>query len=159
MAVTDIINFTPGEFSPRELYVDKKHLVVIGSSHDNRPLDQPLVSEDVNILRCESQTVKALIYDISDKNKIKEIRVAELEGSYISSRKVGSLIYLTANKYLDYYRIMEDEGSEPSFYRDSAIEDTTRNEIPYKDICYFPGRLVTQLPLDCRTDLIIWTRR
>jgi inhibitor of cysteine peptidase len=154
MAVTDIINFTPGEFSPRELYVDKKHLVVIGSSYDNRPLDQPLVSEDVNIYPPvrKSQTVKALIYDISDKNKIKEIRVAELEGSYISSRKVGSLIYLTANKYLDYYRIMEDEGSELPFYRDSAIEDTNI-EIPYKDICYFPGRLQPNYLLTAGLDL------
>ncbi|MCR6544581.1 beta-propeller domain-containing protein [Dehalobacterium formicoaceticum] len=142
MAVTDIINFTAGEFSPQELYVDDKHMVVIGSSYDNRPMAKPGISEDIRIYppMPRSQTVKAVIYDIRDKNKIKEIRVAELEGSYISSRKVGSLVYLTANKYLDYYRIMNGEESAAlPIYRDSMLKDTDI-KIPYQDICYFPGR-------------------
>ncbi|MGI6685195.1 MAG: beta-propeller domain-containing protein [Bacillota bacterium] len=155
MAVTDIIKFTPGEFSPQELYVDDKHLVVIGSSYENRPMDEPMISEKVKIYPPvrRSQTVKAIIYDISDKNDIKEIREVELEGSYISSRKVGSLIYLTANKYLDYYQILKGEefGAVP-FYRDSIQKDTDI-KIPYEDICYFPGRLEPNYLLTAGLDL------
>ncbi|MGI6677519.1 MAG: beta-propeller domain-containing protein [Dehalobacterium sp.] len=143
MAVTQIIKFNLGEFSPRELYVDDKHLVVIGSSYDNHTMNRPLIAEDINIYPpvLQSQTVKVLIYDISNKSNIKKIREVELEGSYISSRKVGSLVYLTTNKYIDYYRIMkgEEEAALP-FYRDSIMKDP-KIEIPYKDICYFPGRL------------------
>ena len=47
-----------------------------------------------------SETVKAVIYDISDKTNPKKLREVDLEGYYISSRKIGPHLYIIANKYI-----------------------------------------------------------
>lgn len=155
MAITDTITFTNGEFSPQELYVDEKHLVVIGSSYENRLMDQPKISEEVKIYPPvrSANTLKAIVFDITNKNDIKEIREVELEGNYVSSRKVGSQLYLTANKYLDYYYIMEgQESAAAPFYRDTKMKDDYII-IPYQEICYFPGRLEPNYLLVAGLDL------
>ncbi len=59
-------------------------------------------------------TVMAKIYDISNKEKITKIREIELEGQYISSRKVGSSLIILSNKYIDYYRILNGEQPQPN---------------------------------------------
>lgn len=101
-------------------------------------------------------TVMAKIYDISNKEKIIKVREIELEGQYISSRKVGSSLYLISNKYIDYYRILSGTvatkdmpsktSSEPSadipsaapVYRDSAGSDKLVT-VDFEKIRYFPG--------------------
>jgi len=143
MAITDTINFANEEFSPQELYVDKKHLVVIGSSYGTRYIDQPKTSQETKIYPPvpSANTLKAIVFDITDKKDITKIREVELEGNYVSSRKVGNQLYLTANKYLDYYYIMEgQEAVTVPFYRDTKMKDEYIS-IPYQEICYFPGRL------------------
>lgn len=156
MAVTDTLLFAEKKFSPQELYVDDRYLVVIGSSHENRIMEQPKASGEVKIYPPVpvSNTVKAVVFDIRNKNDIKQVREVELEGNYISSRKVGNKLYLAANKYLDYYHIMEYQESAEflPLYRDTQ----TKNDyiaIPYPDICYFPGRLEPNYLLVAGLDL------
>jgi inhibitor of cysteine peptidase len=155
MSVTEIINFTGDQFTPQELYVDDNFLVVIGSSYQNQYIDRPLISPEAKIyppLR-NLTTLKAEIFDITDKSNIKKIREVALEGNYVSSRKVGSLLYLAANKYVDYYRIMEDdETSALPFYQDTTMKDGGKT-IPYREICYFPGRLEPNYLLVAGLDL------
>ena len=88
-------------------------------------------------------TVKTIIYDITDRKNIQKLRETELEGHYISSRKIGSALYLAANKQIDYYYIMEqqeanvDSAYMTPAYRDSAGTDKLTN-IDFTDIRYFP---------------------
>ena len=71
-------------------------------------------------------------------SRIKKVREIELEGRYLSSRKIGSKLYLVSNKYINYYRIMEDAGvNDTPSYRDTAIKDEFIN-IDYGKIGYFP---------------------
>ncbi|MHB1420439.1 MAG: beta-propeller domain-containing protein, partial [Bacillota bacterium] len=88
----------------------------------------------------QNQSVKAIIYDISDKTKIKQLREVELEGNYVSSRKIKSSLYLVTNRYLNYYTIMEQgSGSSPApAYRDTAGANKFVT-VGYQDIRYFPG--------------------
>jgi uncharacterized secreted protein with C-terminal beta-propeller domain len=66
------------------------------------------------------------------------VRELEMEGNYLSSRKIGSNLYLTANKYIDVYPILErDEEAPAPVYRDSA-HGNGYQAIPYSDIRYFP---------------------
>jgi uncharacterized secreted protein with C-terminal beta-propeller domain len=60
---------------------------------------------------------------------------------YVSSRKVGSNLYLIANKYLDTYQIMK-QGVEPPLpsYRDTVGKGEFVT-IGYNDIHYFPNSL------------------
>jgi len=147
MKIVATLNFHGENFTPTEMYVDNKYLVVIGNNYYS--VAQPKESAPLNPeARRKTEiyppvygrgTVKALIYDISDKENIIKVREAELEGNYITSRKIGSALYLIANKYIDYYRIMEDKGEPPTpSYRDTAGKPEF-NGINYSDIRYFPN--------------------
>lgn len=153
MQVESIINFSGTNFSPVEMYVDSNRLVVIGNSYADRILPevepQPGLKKYV-IRYFDNRTVKAVIYDITDKSNAKKLREVELEGYYVSSRKIGNHLYMIASKEIDYYYIMshnyltnknatgtEGSGSVP-YYRDTAEKDEYI-PIDYKFIYYFPG--------------------
>ncbi|MDA8234688.1 MAG: beta-propeller domain-containing protein [Clostridia bacterium] len=148
MKVITALKYDENSFHPLELYVDKKHLVVIGNSYYNLPAKKEAAPAEKNaIIRpgppypLHVNTVKTIIYDISDKTNIKKLRETELEGNYISSRKIGSALYLTANKYIDYYYILK-QNQEPltPLYRDSAGKGLPRR-LNYQDIRYFPNSI------------------
>lgn len=83
-------------------------------------------------------SVKALIYDMTDKENITLLREIELEGNYISSRKIGSALYLVANSHINNYYIQGGEINSTPFYRDTIKKDEYVN-IGYDAIRYFPG--------------------
>ncbi len=145
LKIANILKFDDGNFTPSELYIDETHLVVIGNTYyDSSPPAVPAPTNPEGTLKPEKcppifihNTVKGIIYDIRDKSSIKKLREIELEGDYVSSRKVGSALYLVANKYIDVYRIMDPEPPAPA-YRDSAGRDRFVG-VDYPDIRYFPG--------------------
>jgi inhibitor of cysteine peptidase len=146
MEVIKTLKFDGQNFNPQELYVDSKHLVVIGTAYHNSPVpiirdsaaDEKMICPPIPI----SSTVKAVVYDISNKSAINQLREIELEGNYISSRKIGSALYLVSNKYLDYYGILKEnnESSPTPYYRDSQ-KGKEFMPIDYSDIRYFPGQV------------------
>jgi inhibitor of cysteine peptidase len=137
-----------GYFSPREIYVDDKHLIVIGghSRYSIYPAEgKPgLMVPQVKMIRPRvgMDTTRAIIYELGDRSSLKQVREIELEGGYVSSRKIGSSLYMVTNKYLDYWTILKgDPAAEtvnpaPS-YRDSAAQEELQ-PIDFKDIRYFP---------------------
>lgn len=143
-----IVKIIKEDFSPSELYVDDKYLIVIGyATHDNpepkkltrRSLLKRVLPEIYPSPPDYRETTKTVIYDISDKTEIKKIREVELEGNYISSRKIGSSLYIVTNKYIEMYHIMEQNLSITPSYRDSISSKTNKFiKIDYKDIKYFP---------------------
>jgi inhibitor of cysteine peptidase len=132
------IDFKPENFQPHEIYVDDKYLVVIGSAYA-----EPNVNKYYASYR-GLRSVKAKIYDITNKADIKKPRVAELEGHYVSSRKIGASLYFIANRYIDSHYILNEKKAEDApefptpFYRDTAVS-MTRSSIAYDQIHYFPG--------------------
>jgi inhibitor of cysteine peptidase len=140
MAMVSTLDFTGKNFSPLEMYVDEKYLVVIGTCHS--PAVQPLYKSEGQSSRMImppyywSNTVKAIIYNIEDKSSIKQLRELEINGNYVSSRKIGSSFYLVANQYIYYSPGMEIENPRP-LYRDTAVKDSFI-EIDYPDIKCFP---------------------
>ena len=161
MKICSTLTFKDREFTPQEIYVDKQHLIVIGTSRKEIPCaDDPVpYSEEQNIMIYPPPfyfhpTVKTVIFDISDRENVRQLREVEVEGYYLSSRKIGAALYLVANRNINYYYIMEDkakimdqavtgrmrEGAEnpvPS-YRDTAVSDEFVS-VDYARIRYFPG--------------------
>ncbi|WP_258359643.1 beta-propeller domain-containing protein [Moorella sulfitireducens (nom. illeg.)] len=139
MQVTSILHFDAG-FTPRELYVDDRYLVVIGNSYNYNLYPAPgrPVPEIYPPPRYGKSTVKAIVYDLADKSNLKLLREIELEGYYVSSRKIGPALYLVANKNIDYYILKEGEANPLPTYRDSASGGGFTS-ISYEDIRYFPG--------------------
>jgi len=150
------VNYGDGSFNPQELYVDDKHLVVIGSGSPYTANDLPLVESKKMLIYPPKPYIsitKAIVYDISDKSAPKQIRELELEGSYLSSRKIGDSLYLISNKYADIYTIMNGHETVPApMVRDSAVQDRL-TEIAYTDIRYFPGFVEPSYMLVASVDL------
>ncbi|MCL6638681.1 MAG: beta-propeller domain-containing protein [Firmicutes bacterium] len=136
------LDFTGKNMVPRELYVDDRYLVVIGAVSGPDPIpiykEERVIAPEISPPCFPRNTVKAVIYDLTDKSAIKYLREVEVEGDYISSRKIGPALYLAANKYV-HYNIMEREadGLNPH-YRDTAVKDDF-TKIEFSDIRYFPG--------------------
>ncbi|NMB96586.1 MAG: hypothetical protein GYA02_08240, partial [Clostridiaceae bacterium] len=121
MKVESIITFDAEDFNPLEMYLDNDKLIVIGSSYT------------------KYESVRVFAFDIRNKANPTKIRNFEIQGNYVSSRKIGNYLYLIANKYVDYYRIMNDKSIKPTpFYKDSAIGKETI-DIDLKHVHYFPG--------------------
>lgn len=160
MDVVSIVTFDVKNFAPQEIYIDAERLVVIGTACNCIPLPcdeaertEPQAKTAIYPPYRQTGTVKALVYDLTDKSDIKKLREVELEGYYVSSRKIGSSLYLIANKYIDWYYIMEQNGSEGTpAYRDSAGSDAFVS-IPYSDIRYFPGSVEANYLLVAGLDL------
>ncbi|SDO74467.1 Secreted protein containing C-terminal beta-propeller domain [Paenibacillus sp. yr247] len=170
------------DFSPNELYVDDKYLIVIGNTfqRSNNPLTPSVSSSTAAVPNTDlekkrmiypgysRQSVKAYIYDIADKANPKQVRDLELDGSYVSSRKIGSSLYLIANEYVGMYHIMKQnalesgtagqgqqgQGVTPNVpgYKDSAVSQDFQT-IDYKDIRYFPNSAQSNYMLVAGLDL------
>lgn len=145
MNIVGKLDFAGKNFYPSEMYIDDKHLVVIGSSYTEIPIYKtPVGQPEIQIDGFRAPPyysrnfVKAIVYDISDRTNLKQLREVELEGNYVSSRKIGSALYMIANKYANYYYIQQGNDNLTPSYRDTAVADEVKN-VGYKDIRYFPG--------------------
>lgn len=156
MQVASILTFSDSSFRATELYVDSRYLVVIGAMQ--RPVKSSTIAPEPDTTNRSSavakrmilpypmgtEVVKAIVYDITDKTAPKQVREVELDGSYVSSRKIGPALYLIANKQAIQpiyaaYRSGEEEAGQPlPLYRDSAAFEEPQT-IDYSDIRYFPG--------------------
>ncbi|MGO0060648.1 beta-propeller domain-containing protein [Brevibacillus fluminis] len=140
MKIVKTLRFDGGTFMPSELYVDDSHLVVIGTS-STRTIPSKKASAAEIAQPTYSPTVHAYVYDIRDKAHIAKVRELELDGSYVSSRKIGSSLYLVSSKYLDYYPFVErKEPMEMPVFRDSKQSEEYQS-ISLKDTRYFPDRV------------------
>lgn len=144
MKVAGIIDYAAKNFAPVEIYVDDTRLVVIGNVRwsGDLPKIMPMMENGSAVERSimppyyRSGMLKVLVYDISDKTSPKLDREFEMEGNYASSRKIGSSLYLVANRSIYCYPLREIDNPKP-VYRDSAAGDSLI-EIDYPDIKYFP---------------------
>jgi inhibitor of cysteine peptidase len=147
MEIAGILDYTDKNLTPQELYLHDEKLVVIGSSKAYFPIYKTKDGVRTEIYpspRYSQNSVKLLIYDISDKRNARLVREVELGGSYVSSRKIGAAVYLVANDYINYYRIQDnvpdDEPNITPYYRDTAEKDEYIS-IGYDSIRYFPGAI------------------
>ncbi len=137
LSVAATISFNDAGFTPRDLYVDVNRLVVIGDSY-TAPVYRMEEIRRPYIYPPTQQLARVLVYDITDRTQPKKIREVELEGNYLSSRKVGNQLYLVANRWI-YYPWAEtgkDLDLRPG-YRDSAAGNK-RLAVDYSAIRYFP---------------------
>ncbi|MBC8080467.1 MAG: beta-propeller domain-containing protein [Gorillibacterium sp.] len=141
MKLTSMILFEK-QVSPRELYIDGDSLVVIASSYPDQqiePDDKPGIQSKRMMRPLNNSTTLAIVYDIRDRSKIRKVREVEIQGDYLTSRKVGSALYLVANQYLNVYQILENsKGEEPApVVRDTAVSPNYVS-VDYRKIHYFP---------------------
>lgn len=162
LSVESAIVLDRNELTPIELYVDGDRLTVIGAAFDTRNVQDgaapasgpqaeimPSVISKGKFAPRQNTSVKTVVYDISDRKNPKAVKEVETEGSYVSSRKIGTQVYVIASRYLDRYRILNedaDPAAGPS-YRDSAASDGKWQTAGYGDIRYFPDSALSSYML------------
>ncbi|MEA1961294.1 MAG: beta-propeller domain-containing protein [Bacillota bacterium] len=146
MEVVKTLRFNDERFNPVELYLDDERLIVIGmasAESASYPIEAEPLRNKAEMMPYRPYynfaTTRAIVYDIQDLPQITKVRELELEGNYLSSRKVGSSVYLLTNKYLDYYMLEQQDGICPR-YRDS-IQSEEFVEQSMQEVCYFPGHV------------------
>jgi len=149
-----------GEFYPVEMYLDEEYLVVIGSSNRRIPLPEtekiepdfkelvepesavdierkPWIAPGIWPPYSYQPTTQVRIYDAEEPEKLQLVREFEIEGYYITSRKIESRLYLIANRSLYYYIKGIDGKYLVPWYRDSKSSEEFQPVEP-GDIRYFP---------------------
>ncbi|MBI5414190.1 beta-propeller domain-containing protein [Candidatus Peregrinibacteria bacterium] len=147
-------------FSPQEMYLDANILTIIGYGYsgDVGILDQNTTDSKMMIapdFYPRQSVVKIISFDVSDRSSPKQIRSVDIEGSYLSSRKIEDVVYAVVNKYENYWGrqipVLEtvsgsavsestsntSETTLPSF-KDSAFPDE-KVVSGCKGIYYFPN--------------------
>lgn len=178
------LDYSKDDFYPIELYVGDGRLVVIGQR--SLPLAVPYTGvapeaassasssavsgakADMSIMpvRPTRTTVQTKVYSLADDGKPSLTRETELEGNYVSSRKIDGALYVVANKY-NYYSYLyapaekrlsdgADAASTAEAYQPAYGDSASSKELktlPLGDIRYFPGTTDTSTMLIGALDL------
>lgn len=140
MELVSEIRVADNNYTPREIYLDNNYLVLIGQLDEYNPIFEPYPLENGK-LYCppvySMSVTRAQVYDISERFNPKKLREVDLEGGYLSSRKIGSSLYLVSDRSIYLYGAQNEETLLPH-YRDSAA-GAGMSSIGYDQICYFPG--------------------
>ncbi|SKA81607.1 Secreted protein containing C-terminal beta-propeller domain [Caloramator quimbayensis] len=135
MSVESVISFDE-KYSPMEVYIDGNYLTIIGTSY----IDAPVLKDNTKFIMppryINNSTVKTFVYNIADRKNPKLEREYEIEGSIVSTRKIGNIVYVISNKYQYYYDIQNDYPITP-LYKDSAIDGKYKN-MELNKVRYFP---------------------
>lgn len=160
MQVVNSFTFEDANFRASDIYADNDHLIIMGSTSydlpEPYPWPRPGPMPDNNASRLKpsvpadiyppfytipADTCKIMIYDIHNKGVIKKLREFELEGAMISTRKIGSSIYIAASQYIDVGRITDSNIDIPlPAYKDS-IGGSDFASISLDRIRYFPDAI------------------
>ena len=122
-------------FYPKELFIHGDKLLVFGSTSYNSGDEGILVNGEFFCPRRHISLTSARLYDVSDRKDPELLRVIELEGNYISSRKIEEYVYFVTNSYPYHFSNDDPRGVIP-LYR----ENTESFELvsTATDISYIP---------------------
>ncbi|OGO85357.1 MAG: hypothetical protein A2Y22_04975 [Clostridiales bacterium GWD2_32_59] len=141
MKVIKTLTFNEKEnYTPQEMYLDEKNLIIIGRTYPQDIYYEDSINSKMIMPRqryYRNDMLEVKIFDIANKEDIRETRHFAVEGDYISSRKIGNMLYLISNKNAYYnYSIQEDADILP-YYRDSLVSDEDI-KVKCEDMRYFP---------------------
>jgi uncharacterized secreted protein with C-terminal beta-propeller domain len=139
------------EFYPEEFYVDGRYLVVI--CEKEKIVDREPVIQKNNFPNIDTKKIKVyvpyqllietycIVYDISDKSNPKEIRRVLISGRYLTSRKIGTSLYIVTEKQFPYRIYANKSYSEQDFkpyFSDSITGSSKKIYINFDRIKYIP---------------------
>ncbi|MCD6590633.1 MAG: beta-propeller domain-containing protein [Candidatus Aenigmarchaeota archaeon] len=124
-SILNVIEFK--DFEPIEMFVHKNTLLLFGyvyKENNNTKLPFPM----------RKSFVAVRLYDITDRSEPKMTREIQIEGRYVSSRKIGPYVYFVVDSYPDI--VKNAKVILPEFY-DSAEGKDTKALCGCSDIEYF----------------------
>lgn len=149
LQVVSTTTFVDERFTPQEVLVDERFLIVIGQADNNefRTQTSALPGQAASLVMPRwwgNPTARAYVYDISDRSKPLLVREVEVEGTRLATRKIGSIVYLLTNRW----------ASGPTL---PHVRDSVRGKdflpIDPADIRYFPDRIAPSYLVTAAIDL------
>jgi uncharacterized secreted protein with C-terminal beta-propeller domain len=134
------------DYDPLEFYIKDNKLVTIGYFHGVN-LEKTKEDKKYKVSSSFENSLKVLVYDISDKNSLSLLREIELDGYYLSSRLINNNFYLAANK-----DIHNGYDELRPYYKDSISDK--RIFVDYENIRYFPESIYNNYLITLGVDLI-----
>ena len=123
------------------IFLRKNVLVVVGNSYENIVPQKGDQNKSFDMMMPSYGITKVISYDISDKKNIVKVREIELDGVYNSSRMIGPIVYIIANKYLNNIgNIAQDANIGTAYYKDSTVGSEKIN-IDFNKISYLPDSI------------------
>lgn len=140
-----VSQITLDKITPLEIFIHKNILLVFGNSYDHYyPADLPKTEGEIMPRPAYSVTTIEL-WNILDRENPEKIRSVEIEGDYLTSRKIDNEVYFVVNTYPYSYDIedLTNANDIVPIYRDrqkSALEkDTTFTPLTQcADVSYYP---------------------
>lgn len=139
------------EFSPQELFINGDRILVFGYTYAGNtepgypitimPDDMmPGTSSSIYPYRTGLTSVK--LYDTKDRSNPELLKSIDIEGSYLTSRKIGSDVYFVVNSYPDYFDINPAASDLIPGYRETNGDAKTSVSLQpiasYDQIGYIP---------------------
>ncbi len=133
-----------GEFSPSEMFLDGEYLLIFGRTTEKMPYVNPTVLDkmaeavidaimpDMWPPYYQKSFMSMQLYNIANKEAPELVRTIEMEGSYVTARKVESQVYFVSQSYPTYYAYPET-GIVP-LYRDRSGTELTNDETEFTEI-------------------------
>jgi uncharacterized secreted protein with C-terminal beta-propeller domain len=154
MTVVDTIKMpvntqTGNNLSISELYIENGRLVILGSRYSYdimaagsptpgaTTMVEPAVDKMIAIyppIRAGKNYTYTGVYSISAEGKATFMKELEVEGSMLSNRKKGDIVYLTVNKY-NYYYLADDV---LPMVRDT-VKSNAYTPLSIRQVMYYPG--------------------
>ncbi|MFC1768649.1 beta-propeller domain-containing protein [Nanoarchaeota archaeon] len=106
-------------FHPRELFIDDDKLLIFGNSNFQTYPEPHGVIADERRPYHHSGGTSVRLYDVSDKDDPELLRTVELEGNYLTSRKIGEYVYFVVNSYPRHWNTKPDCQDIIPLYRET----------------------------------------
>lgn len=122
---------------PEQLFINENKLIVLGTYSEIDLIQKQDKSDEYVEDKIETEQrnfTQAIIYDISDKSKPKEIRKVSLDGYYKDSRMIGKNIYFISAKIPTYYTNITEKEILPCY--SDTVSLIKQESINYTDIAY-----------------------
>lgn len=121
-----VLSRTTLTVTPAELFLEGDTVIVFGATQQTEPI--PLEGQKSIYPRPVGSLTVAQLWDVKNPSKPETIRQFEVEGSYLTARKIGSSVYFIANAF-PAYAVAEERVKEetilPLYRSVQEIHDTT----------------------------------
>ena len=124
---------------PYEIFINDNKLIILGDHtkyEENTTKERDKIVADYVRINSKSMA-KAIVYDISDKEKPELVREVGIDGHYVESRMIDDNIYFISTKGMYYYDGIKEIDILP-IVKDTAISEEDR-KVECTDIAYFEG--------------------
>ncbi|XUX00520.1 MAG: beta-propeller domain-containing protein [Dehalogenimonas sp.] len=135
-------------FTPQEIFVDGDRLVVFGTTYatGGDPGYPTILPADAKsgiaaIYPYRTGMVSVKLYDIKDRSNPKLLKSVDIEGSYLTARKIGTDVYFVVNSYPVYPQTKPTANDLIPSYRETVGDAKVADLKPiagYNQIGYIP---------------------